>query len=140
MRFELNGAPIARGPIKIGEGDDLIVHPENILDIWSDEDLAMIGIVRLPELPQEVIVPDAIDMRQARLMLLNAPHEMGTRLDAVDAYVATQPRVVQIEWQFAKELRRDHPMVAIMAVFFNQTPEDVDQWFIDGKAIGPTTL
>lgn len=83
-------------------------------------------------------VPDAIDMRQAELMLVAVPHGEGTRLDAVNAYIATQPQKVQIEWRRASELRRDHPMVAIMALFFEQTEADVDQFFRDGAAIGPT--
>lgn len=145
---------------------DGVQHPAEALTLWSAEELASIGVYEFDEalapngqvvvsrgvaieagLPVRTLVtqdappapiPIAIDMRQASLMLDAAPHGEGTRLDAVDAYLATQSRRVQIEWARAKELRRDHPMVAIMAVFFNQTQADVDQFFRDGAAIGPT--
>lgn len=83
-------------------------------------------------------VPEAIDMRQASLKLLSEPHGGGTRLDAVDAYVATQDRMVRIEWERAKELRRDHPMVGIMGFFFGMDSDNLDQWFREAAAIGPT--
>lgn len=79
-----------------------------------------------------------VDMRQASLMLASQPHNGASRLDAVDAYVATQARQVRIEWERARELRRDHPMVAIMGFFFGLTAGDLDQWFAEAGAIGPT--
>lgn len=82
--------------------------------------------------------PASIDMRQARLKLDSEPHEDGTRLDAVEAFVATQSRAVQIEWEYARELRRDHPLVAIMGLFFGLDGEALDQWFREAAAIGPT--
>lgn len=84
------------------------------------------------------MVPSSIDMRQARLKLLSEAHDEGTRLDAVNAYVDGQPALVKIEWDYARELRRDHPMVGIMGFFFGLSAEDLDQWFIDAAAIGPT--
>lgn len=83
-------------------------------------------------------VPVAVDMRQARLKLLSEPHGEGTRLDAVNAYVETQDANVEIEWSFARELRRDHPMVGIMGFFFGMDSDDLDQWFREAAAIGPT--
>lgn len=82
--------------------------------------------------------PFAVDMRQARLMLVSEPHEEGTRLDAVEAFMGAQPRAAQIEWEYARELRRDHPLVAIMGLFFGLDVEALDQWFRDAAAIGPT--
>ncbi len=83
-------------------------------------------------------VPEAVDMRQASLKLDSEPNGEGTRLDAVDAYVATQSRTVRIEWERAKELRRDHPMVGIMGFFFGMDSDGLDQWFREAAAIGPT--
>ncbi len=83
-------------------------------------------------------VPEAVDMRQARLKLLSEPHGEGTRLDAVNAYVATQGANVEIEWSFARELRRDRPMVGIMGFFFGMDSDGLDQWFREAAAIGPT--
>ena len=66
----------------------------------------------------------AITPRQARLALLNAG-----LLDAVEAYVATQPRSVQIEWEFASEIRRDWPPVVQAASALGLTAEQVDALF-----------
>lgn len=99
----------------------------------------MIGHALAPgQEPAPPRVPLAIDMRQARLKLLSEPHGEGTRLDAVNAYVASQSDLVKIEWDFARELRRDHPMVGIMGLFFGLDSDDLDQWFIEAAAIGPT--
>jgi hypothetical protein len=69
--------------------------------VWIVEDLAQ----------PEPTVPEAVTMRQARLALLGA----GV-LDAAEAAIAGIPgvegRVAQIEWEYATELRRDHPLVA----------------------------
>lgn len=88
--------------------------------------------------PAPLPVPEAVDMRQASLKLDSEAHDDGTRLDAVDAYVASQSRTVRIEWDRAKELRRDHPMVGIMGFFFGMDSDGLDQWFREAAAIGPT--
>lgn len=101
-------------------------------------DFYNLGSGAVTSAPVAAVTPYAVDMRQASLKLLSEPHGGGTRLDAVDAYVATQARTVQIEWERAKELRRDHPMVGIMGFFFGMNSDDLDQWFRDAAAIGPT--
>jgi len=103
----------------------------------GDLDGAPIWIGPVEALPAPE-TPFAIDMRQARLMLVSEPHGEGTRLDAVEAFMAAQPRAAQIEWEYARELRRDHPLVAIMGLFFGLDVPGLDQWFRDAAAIGPT--
>ena len=103
----------------------------------GDLDGAPIWIGQVEALPAPE-TPFAVDMRQARLMLVSEPHGEGTRLDAVEAFMEAQPRAAQIEWEYARELRRDHPLVAIMGLFFGLDVEALDQWFRDAAAIGPT--
>jgi len=144
-------------------GGAVIQHPRRRLSRYSPEQRAAHGIhtLAVPEpLPGQVEigrslsieagepvlsmtfgptpVPVAVDMRQARLKLLDEPHGEGSRLDAVEAYVASQDQKAQIEWVHSKELRRDHPLVGIMGLFFEQTSADIDQWFREAAAIGPT--
>ena len=60
--------------------------------------------------PEQVItVPQVITMRQAKLVLLKA----GI-LDDVDAAVANADRATQIEWEYATEVRRDWPTLAVV--------------------------
>lgn len=89
-------------------------------------------------------VPDAVDWRQAEMKLSEESfthpltQEVGTRLEAVYAWVEAQPAIVQIEFRRARELRRDHPMVGIMGLFFGLDSEGLDQWFREAFVIGPT--
>ncbi len=78
-------------------------------------------------------VPEAVDMRQACLKLL-----AEGRLADLEAFIATQDAYVQIEWLRAKELRRDHPLVGIMGFSWGLTSDQMDQWFREAAAIGPT--
>ena len=130
---EADGCPrgwrIIGEPAPLGEGEWAVYQGGE----WVVTD------VPPPEpVPAPLPVPEAVDMRQARLKLLSEPHGEGTRLDAVNAYVATQDANVEIEWNFARELRRDHPMVGIMGFFFGMDSNGLDQWFREAAAIGPT--
>lgn len=93
-----------------------------------------------PPAAEAAEVPEVLtaDMRQVRLKLLSEPAGEGTRLDVVEGFVATQPPAVQIEWQYARELRRDHPLVAVMGLSFGLDAAALDAWFIEARAIGPT--
>lgn len=130
---EAEGCPrgwrIIEEPAPLGEGEWAVYQGGE----WVVTD------VPPPEpVPAPLPVPEAVDMRQARLKLLSEPHDGGTRLDAVNAFVATQDERVGIEWTFARELRRDHPLVGIMGFFFGLDSDDLDQWFREAGAIGPT--
>lgn len=46
MRYELNGEALVYGPFNDAEGN---LHLPYILDLWSDEDLAAIGVTRIEE-------------------------------------------------------------------------------------------
>ncbi|MBP8282895.1 MAG: hypothetical protein KAX46_03125 [Chromatiaceae bacterium] len=61
---------------------------------------------------------------QGRLALLNAG-----LLDAVEAWVATQSRAVQIEYASRPEWRRDWPLVANAGLAFGLTDAQLDDLF-----------
>jgi hypothetical protein len=56
----------------------------------------------------------SIDMRRLRLALLQM-----NLLDDIDAVVAAQPRSAQIEWEFATEVKSDHPLVVQFVAALN---------------------
>ena len=64
------------------------------------------------------------DPRQARLALLAAG-----LLDLVEAWVATQNRAVQIEWQVAPKIRRNWPLIANAAADLGLTDAGLDALF-----------
>lgn len=65
-----------------------------------------------------VIIPDpvpmpiirSIDMRRLRLALLQMD-----LLDDICTAIAAQPTAAQIEWQFATDVKADHPLVVALA-------------------------
>ena len=65
---------------------------------------------------------NTVTPRQVRLALL-----AEGLLDAVDAYVASQPRVVQLEWEYAGEIRRDNLLMLTAAPALGKTPADLQQ-------------
>lgn len=85
--------------------------------------------------PVAVPVPQAITMRQARLVLLGAG-----KLAGVDTAIANIPdpttrAAAQIEWEFSNELQRDNAFVTMLAPALGLTSEQVDQLFIAGSAL-----
>ncbi|MCX8016370.1 MAG: hypothetical protein N2690_00505 [Rhodocyclaceae bacterium] len=73
--------------------------------------------------------PNAVTMRQARLALLAAG-----LLDDVEAAIAaipdeTQRRAVQIEWEYAQEVRRDSSLVQQLAARLELSDAQIDALF-----------
>ena len=71
-----------------------------------------------------------ITPRQARLALLDAG-----LLDAVEAYVATQPRAVQLEWEYASEIRRDNALLSTAATALGMTSEQLQALFTQAATL-----
>ena len=65
---------------------------------------------------------NTVTPRQVRLALL-----AEGLLDAVDAYVASQPRAVQLEWEYAGEIRRDNLLMLAAAPALGKTPVELQQ-------------
>lgn len=65
---------------------------------------------------------NTVTPRQVRLALL-----AEGLLDAVEAYVASQPRAVQLEWEYAGEIRRDNALMLTAAPALGKTPADLQQ-------------
>ncbi len=65
---------------------------------------------------------NTVTPRQVRLALL-----AEGLLDAVDAYVASQPRAVQLEWEYASEIRRDNLLMLAAAPALGKTPAQFQQ-------------
>lgn len=79
----------------------------------------------LPFVAPPPTVPQVVTIRQARLALLAAD-----LLDDIDAAVAASGRAAQIEWEYATEVRRDHPLIAAMQAAKGLSDADVDQLFL----------
>lgn len=84
----------------------------------------------IPPAPEPVQVPQVIPMRQVKLALLAAG-----LLDIVDAAVAASDRAIQIEWEYASEVRRDWPTITSIATAVGLTDEQVDNLFISAVSM-----
>ena len=95
-------------------------------DAWKADPATLDAIIASwePLARQQYYDSSAITPRQARLALLNAG-----MLDAVEVWIATQPRAVQIEWAHANEIRRDWPPVVAFAAANEISDADLDALF-----------
>jgi hypothetical protein len=79
-------------------------------------------------------VPVTVTMRQARLALL----AVG-KLDAVDAAIDTlespQKEAARIEWDYARDVERNSPIVALMGLALDLSDEDLDELFIQAATL-----
>lgn len=82
------------------------------------------------KLPANVTDPAIVTMRQARLAL----HGAGM-LPAVEAYMATAPKPVQIEWEFADTVRRTSDLVTGIGAELGLTDGQIDALFVAAKAL-----
>ena len=70
-------------------------------------------------------VPEVVSARQARLALIGAG-----LLDAVETAIAALPSAAdRVEWEYATEIRRDHPLIASLGVALSLSTEDIDDLF-----------
>jgi hypothetical protein len=114
------------------------INPEHTLVAVIDDD----GISRtsglaeslVPEgvTPEPYIEPVArvtsVSMRQARLILLS--QNMLSSIDGIIAQLPTpQKEAAQIEWEYATDVSRDSPLVAMLVQSLGLTEEDLDSLF-----------
>lgn len=69
--------------------------------------------------------PVSVSMRQARLALLEAG-----LLDDINAAITQLGQAAAIEWEYATEVRRDSPLIALVASNNSLTEQQIDNLFI----------
>lgn len=103
--------------------------PENRYRAAIEEWAAAGGVVE-PWAPSPPAVPDAVEMRQARLALLAAG-----RLSDVDAAIAAAGPAAFQEWEYGSRIRRSHPLVQALGPALGWSEAEIDQLFIAAAAI-----
>lgn len=127
-----------------------VQHGWQVVELWSDAELAEIGIYRVepataPEgyhivsasiqrvngvVTQVAVtapVPPPVLKASARQIRL-AMNLLGLRED-IEQYVASQDRDVQDSWQWTTEFESNHPFLVGAAEQLNKTPEEVTALF-----------
>lgn len=81
------------------------------------------------------LIPTAITMRQARLILLQ-----NSLLDNIGPAIAaitdlTMRRSAEIEWEFSNEVQRDNLLIAQLSAALGLSETDLDNLFIAGSKL-----
>lgn len=86
------------------------------------------------EQARQALIPQSVTMRQARLAMLHA----GI-LDDVESLIANMPgdegSAARIDWEFARDVRRDWPLVAALGSQLGMSNEQIDDLFIYAGSI-----
>ena len=93
-----------------------------------------VGWVRAEAPPQPV--PESVSPYQFRSWCLTH----GVSLSQIDALIAaipdeTQRELVQVAWEYGREVRRSHPMVESFGSALGLTDEQIDQAFREAAEI-----
>jgi hypothetical protein len=80
--------------------------------------------------PPGPVIPQILTMRQAKIVL----HRHGM-LDEVNNAVSRADEETRIEWEYATEVRRDWPTLAVMAAALNLDDKLLDALFIQGATL-----
>lgn len=111
----------------------------NTIQVWEDgklveKPLDFIASLEAGEGIDGPGVPQSVTIRQAKLQMSRA----GI-LAAVDAAIAgMEGRAgdeARIEWQYATELRRAHPLVEALGPTLGLTDEEIDALFVEAAKI-----
>ena len=98
------------------------------LDPWEFQETAEGWIYTRPvrdmTVKEKRALYPVVSMRQARLALLGAD-----LLDIVETAIQATDKAVQIEWEYATEVRRDSPLVVSLSQSLGLTEEMLDNLF-----------
>ncbi len=73
---------------------------------------------------------DPVTPRQLRLALLQIGITPTDVEEAISLLDEPQRTAAMIEWEYALEIKRDHPLINTLAEIWNQTDADVDALFL----------
>lgn len=97
-------------------------------------DIATGEITTVPDPVIEPSVPAVVSMRQARLAFLGAGL-LGAVESGIDGLPEPDRSAARIEWEYATELRRDHPLIAALAPALELGEQQIDELFIAAAQI-----
>lgn len=92
-------------------------------------------IFQLPAAPPAAsYAPVSVSPAQARLALLGAG-KLAAVDSAIDAMSEPGKTVARIRWECSTEIRRDDPLVALLAQALQLSDADLDQLFIEAAEL-----
>lgn len=106
-----------------------IAAPADVSAGWTYAD----GVFA-PPAPEPEPVPEAITNRQARLALLGAGLLTAAE-NALGDLPSPDKEAAIVEWEYATEVRRGHPLIESIAIALGLTEQEVDDLFRAGAAL-----
>jgi len=103
-------------------------HQADVTAGWT-----VTGDVWAAPAPAQAILPQTVTMRQARLALLEAGLLASVEA-AIASMTGTEGEAARIEWEYATELRRDHPLVVSLVPALGLTDAQLDALFLSAAA------
>ena len=109
-------------------------YEDAIVDAPDGFDPAQLDSYRLEDGVAVLRCPPAADQRQARLAL-SAAGLLAQTEAALAAMEGPEGDVARIEWQWAKTIQRDHPMIAALGTALGLTSAQIDNLFRAAAAL-----
>lgn len=125
--------------IENGAVVNVALADEPLADNWNEAGIAQIGWLYdgqtfTPPPPEPEPVPDAVSMRQARLAL-SRNGLLANAETAIAGMTGSAGDEARIEWEYATELRRDHPLVVALGQTLGLDDAAKDDLFRQAAAI-----
>jgi hypothetical protein len=102
----------------------VLTNKGNYEQQWEVYDLSPEQAQANAEAAYQASVPKVVTIRQAKLAL-----NQTDMLDGINAAIANADRAVQIEWEYATEVRRDWPTLLALQPALGLTDVQVDDLF-----------
>lgn len=102
-------------------------HGGSIGDLWD-------GTAITKPAPTQPPIPRTVTMRQARLALLGVGMLPAVET-AINALPEPQKSAARIEWDYSSEVRRDQPLVMMLAPALGLTAAQIDNLFLQASTL-----
>lgn len=122
-----------------GERIDGIAHPRNIGQLWSDEELAAIGLERYTAPKQEPVPVDPLTLPISRVQfkaVLRIAGLYDAVVAAIDAIDDPATKAVALtKFEDSDRYDRDDPLFAMLAPAIGVTDEQIDALWVQAQEI-----
>lgn len=108
---------------------DVQTGEQKIVDLTSEEIAELQSYI-----PPPPSVPPMVTMRQARLALLGAGMLAEVNA-AISSMTGAEGEAARIEWEYAQEVRRDSPLLAMASSLLWLTDAQIDDLFFAAEKL-----
>lgn len=107
------------------------INVEGVLAVLNEADYTNF---KADEMRARDKTPKTVTVRQVRLQLLAAGY-LPTVTDAIAAMTGPEGEAARIEWEYATEVKRDHPLTQALMAVLGLTDEQMNELFVAAAAL-----